>query len=190
MRRSVPSWPKGGGECWAAPSTDRTSSATLPSARPWPPLRPRPCAGAGSTPSRTGSGHPPRAQRGPQQHQEDMNPLMDFALSHPEQPACTTWRGRPADRPGDTTADPRGSAADSCCRWWTACDARLSVDAPVGDRSLEGGLKGQGPRAGTRPRWDWSNPGPPWGGSGDRRAVTFPWLWPPFVASPGYHKRD
>jgi hypothetical protein len=62
MRRSVPSWPKGGQ--WALelapPWADRPGSAARPSAQPWPPCQPRPLRCAGRAPSRTGSGHPPR----------------------------------------------------------------------------------------------------------------------------------
>ena len=50
-------------------------------------------ASASATPRRCrqlrqgpGRGIPQRAQRRPQDHQEGMNPLMGFALAHPEQP--------------------------------------------------------------------------------------------------------
>jgi hypothetical protein len=41
-----------------------------------------------------GGGIPQRAQRRPQHDQEDMKPLMRFALAHPEQPPLHHWEGR------------------------------------------------------------------------------------------------
>src|SRR5882724_3761559 len=122
MRRSVPSWPKGGQ--WAPgpgpPRTVRLGSTALPSARPGPRLRLRSPRRAAPALAKSGWGHPPAcavSPAGPLTGCESIDSpcFGPSRTTGPVQPGAGTSFGRP----GYTAADPQAWAVDSSGRSYT-----------------------------------------------------------------------
>ena len=93
---------------------------------------------------RPGRSLPQRAQRRSQHHQEPVDPLMRFALAHPEQPPLYDLEGRglQVDQEKQQTVLGRGQRTVLVGRVPSG-DAWLAIETPKGHMGPKGRLKGR-----------------------------------------------
>src|SRR2546426_7879617 len=157
MRRSVPSWPKGGKRRLGAgpPQAARPGAMAPPSARPGLRLWPRSPRGAEPTLARTGWGRPP----GPVALLSALltgGEAIDWPCFGPSRTAAPVPPGgdRFSGRPGYTTAGPRASAADRSDRWYTGGPCAAAHRSATGPYGPERRPQKAEPRAETHPGAD------------------------------------
>jgi hypothetical protein len=93
-------------------------------------------------------GLPQGAQCRPEDHQEDMNPLMGFALAHPEQPPLHDLEGVRLEVDEDKQQPILGRGQRTVLIGRVpASGARLSIEAPLAHLSLERRFKRPDQRA-------------------------------------------